>query len=52
MSIQSSIYADYANIVKDEWTEKLKAALLIHGDKDLPEIWELLTKMENFEFGE
>lgn len=52
MSIQSSIYADYANGVKEEWTEKLKAALLIHGDKNLPEIWEVLTEIEDFQFGE
>lgn len=52
MSMASAFYAEYSNEVKGKWTEKLRAALLIHGEKDLPEIWQVLTEMEEFEFGE
>ena len=55
MSISSSIYAEYANKVKDDWAKRLAE---INNNPGLSEsrkfalLWELIDEIERFEFSE
>lgn len=49
MSIISSVYADYANEVKNEWVYKLRIAL---RTGDLDEIDKVIEEIKQFEFSE
>ena len=49
MSIQSSVYADYANEVKDKWVKALKEAV---KDSDWEKVKKVLRSMQRFGFSE
>lgn len=55
MSLESSIYAEYAEGVRKEWTTKLQAALEESGVSDaekLEAVKKIVRSMNEFDFSE
>lgn len=55
MSIASSIYAEYANKVKNDWAKRLAEinnSNALNEQQKFMHLWTLIDEIERFEFGE